>query len=190
MNKAVIFDYISQLDAEMKSMLESNPFRDLIVAEILNSATVIIRELDRSSFDDEETARKMIRMRIEKFYEPRNITKVVSRYWNDELRYGLTHVNPTKENLLKFRSSVDITKAEVIEQKHALMHCVEQYKFHLPTTISKNTMATKTNWIYIGLALLGLILVFLYVLNGRYIRVDDEVIFDKWTQKSTYIVPQ
>lgn len=40
----------------------------------------------------------------------------------------------------------------------------------------------KDNWFKIVLLIILLVIGYLFALNGRYIKVDDEYYFDKWTK--------
>lgn len=184
MNKGKVFDYISQLEKEMLLILQGHPYKDLVVAEILNSATVDIREISTSNFSDGMTAKNMVSMQIKQFYEPKNISKVVMKYWNDQLTYGFTRVNPTKENLIRFRESVDISKPKVVEQKYALIHCVENFKFvnnSSPMIFSAYPSLRIVAKVLCVLCLF--VLAYLFALNGRYHYFSSGVAIDKWTHK-------
>lgn len=166
------------MEENFKVILKTYPFRDLITNEILNSSIIAIRELNNSSFGDLDTAKNMVRMQINSFFEPKSIQRVVNKYWNDSVTYGFTMVNPTKENLLKFRQAVDTSIPSVVEVKHSLMNSIERFK---PQNKSHETIQI-TQMIKVLLFVFALIVVFLFALNGRYMSVETGYYFDKWTK--------
>lgn len=184
MNKSVVFDYISQMNKPFNLILKGYPFSDLITNEILNASLIAIRELDNSSFDDLETAKRMVRMQINSFFEPKNIQKVVNTYWNDNVTYGFTRVNPTKENLLKFRQAVDLNIPSVVEIKHSLMSAIDKFE---PSSVL-NSKAGQYKFlqkyaIRVLVAIVFLVFAYLFALNGRYTHVKGKIFFDKWERQ-------
>lgn len=179
MNKPTVFDYISQMEENFKVILKTYPFRDLITNEILNSSIIAIRELDNSSFGDLDTAKNMVRMQINSFFEPKSIQRVINKYWNDSVTYGFTMVNPTKENLLKFRQAVDTSIPAVVEVKHSLMNSIERFK---PRNKPHRSIQI-TQTIKVSFFVFVLIVAFLFALNGRYSHVGGLLYFDKWTKE-------
>lgn len=47
------------------------------------------------------------------------------------------------------------------------------------------TLTART--IKVSLAVFALIVAYLYALNGRYIHVEDDVFFDKWTETMLFV---
>lgn len=190
MKKAIVFDYISQMNNPFKLILKGYPFSDLITNEILNASLISIRELDNSSFDDLETAKRMVRMQINSFFEPKNIQRVVNTYWNDNVTYGFTRVNPTKENLLKFRQAVDLNIPSVVEIKHSLMNAID--KFEPRRELNSKTEQNKSVQKYTIKALVAiaiLVFAYLFALNGRYSHAEKALYFDKWTKQALIFNP-
>lgn len=132
----------------------------------------------------------MVRMQIENFFKPKNISLVVDKYWNERLIYGFTRVNPTKDNLIRFRSVVDITKPSVLEIKYTMLNAVQNADLsRVQRDIDLNRQSNKIpKWI-IASVIVGLVAIFmvlfLFATNSRYIKTGDCVVFDKW--KSEYI---
>lgn len=182
MKKFIIFDYISQMEKTFNFILKDYPFSDLITNEILNASIIAIREIDNSSFDDLETAKRMVRMQIDSFFATKNIQRVVNTYWNDNITYGFTRINPTKENLLKFRQSVDLNTPSVVEIKYSLMNAIDKFEPSENIKKAKTNKAILTYAIKSLVAIAILFLAYLFALNGRYSHVGD-VIIDKWSKK-------
>ena len=181
MNKSIVFDYISQMNKPFNLILKGYPFSDLITNEILNASIIAIRELDNSSFDDLETAKRMVRMQINSFFEPKNIQKVVNTYWNDNVTYGFTRVNPTKENLLKFRQAVDLSIPSVVEIKHSLMNAIDKFEPNrIPISKAEQHKVIQKYAFKVLVAIVILVFAYLFALNGRYSKVGDNFYFDKW----------
>ncbi len=190
MNKSVVFDYISQMNKPFNLILKDYPFSDLITNEILNASLIAIRELDNSSFDDLETAKRMVRMQINSFFEPKNIQRVVNTYWNDNVTYGFTRVNPTKENLLKFRQAVDLNIPSVVEIKHSLMNAIDKFEPSrvLNSKVGQNKFLQKYA-IKVLVTIVILVFAYLFALNGRYSHAEQAVYFDKWTKQALIFNP-
>lgn len=190
MKKAIVFDYISQMNNPFKLILKGYPFSDLITNEILNASLIAIRELDNSSFDDLETAKRMVRMQINSFFEPKNIQRVVNTYWNDNVTYGFTRVNPTKENLLKFRQAVDLNIPSVVEIKHSLMNAIDKFEpSEMPIQKIGTNKAIQKYVIKALVAIAIFVLAFLFAINGRYSHTGESLYFDKWTNKALIFNP-
>lgn len=49
----------------------------------------------------------------------------------------------------------------------------------------RRTLTART--IKVSLAVFALIVAYLYALNGRYIHVEDDVFFDKWTETMLFV---
>ncbi len=190
MDKAAIYSHINLLRLRINEILVDYPFKELICSEIINASIIAIGEIDNSGFDDKETAKRMVRMQIENFFKPKNISLVVDKYWNERLIYGFTRVNPTKDNLIRFRSAVDTTKPSVLEIKYSMLNTVQNAELPIKqynsiTTRQKNKLST---WMIVGIASAFITIVsvlFLFALNSRYVKTGDCVVFDKW--KSEYI---
>lgn len=45
----------------------------------------------------------------------------------------------------------------------------------------------KDNWFKIALLILLLVIGYLFALNGRYIKADEDLYFDKWTKTLLWI---
>ena len=125
MDKAVIYSNLNSLRNTLQSVLHNHPFQDIITNEIINSSIINLGEIDNSSFNDDETSKRMVQMQIENFFKPKNISLVVDKYWNERLNYGFSSISPTKENLIRFRSAVDITNGQVAEMKSAMLNAVQ-----------------------------------------------------------------
>jgi hypothetical protein len=190
MNKAAIYSHINLLRLRINEILFNYPFKELICNEIINASIIAIGEVDNSGFDDRETAKKMVRMQIENFFKPKNISLVVDKYWNERLIYGFTRINPTKDNLIRFRSVVDITKPSVLEIKYTMLNAVQNADLsRVQLDIDLNRQSNKIpKWI-IASVIVGFVAIFmvlfLFATNSRYIKTGDCVVFDKW--KSEYI---
>lgn len=186
MTKSIIFDQISQMENSFSSILKEYPFKDLIINEILNSSIIAIRELDKSSFNDLDTSKRMVRMQIKKFFEPKNVQKLVNKYWNDGAIQGFTYINSTKENLLKFRQNVDINNPKVIEIMNRLMNMIDEFVPKIQSSEVKSTFKYSA-MIKVSIVLLGIVLAFMLYLNAlnhRYKYIDDyEQMFDNWSGK-------
>lgn len=139
MDKAIIYSHINLLRLRINEILIDYPFKELICNEIINASIIAIGEIDKSSFDDKETAKGMVRMQIENFFKPQNISLVVDKYWNERLIYGFSRVNPTKDNLIRFRSAVDTSKPSVLEIKYSMLNAVQNAELPISQYNSKHS---------------------------------------------------
>lgn len=191
MNKVIIYQYLSELEKDLKLLISNNRFKELIIAEIINESFIQIHELDSSSKSDEETAKGIVAMNIQAFYKPEHLTKVEDKYWNWEnrIQYGFRgRIMATHDNLIRFRMSVDCTKRQVAEEKNAMLHAVRNFSFkNKPSNtrnINRHLIVVFVGIVLFALALLG---IYSYSISNRYQRINAETVFDNWTGKSIYI---
>ena len=194
MNKSLIYTFICELEQDLKKLLSNNRFSDLILCEIINDAIITMHEVDNSSKSDEDTAKGFVILSIERFYTPKYLQAVEDKYWNwdERLHHGFRgRILPTPDNLLRFRMSVDTTRKEVDMEKKAMLHAVSTHDFK--SKIRKYGNIKLNNYkimISIAVFLLIAISIGFYALNNRYLRMDEEFVFDKWTGKNIYVFEQ
>ena len=188
MNKPLIYQYIAELEKDLKSLISNNRFNELILAEIINESLIQIYEAGNSSLSDEETAKGTVALNIQSFYKPEHLTKVEDKYWNwdKRLQYGFRgRVMGTPDNLIRFRMSVDCTRKEIAEEKDAMLHAVRNFSFKDKPTRKTNVKIPLAS-IIIGITLVVLVVIgiYSYSISNRYQRINAEVVFDNWTGKS------
>ena len=194
MNKSLIYTFICELEQDLKKLLANNRFSDLILCEIINDAIITMHEVDNSSKSDEDTAKGFVILSIERFYTPKYLQAVEDKYWNwdERLHHGFRgRILPTPDNLLRFRMSVDTTRKEVDMEKKTMLHAVSTHDFK--SKIRKYGNIKLNNYkimISIAVFLLIAISIGFYALNNRYLRMDEEFVFDKWTGKNIYVFEQ
>lgn len=194
MNKSLIYTFICELEQELKELLSNNRFSELILCEIINDAIITMHEVGNSSKSDEETAKGFVILSIERFYTPKYLQAVEDKYWNwdKRLHHGFRgRILPTPDNLLRFRMSVDTTRKEVDMEKKAMLHAVSTHDFK--SKIRKyGNIKFNIYKIIISIAafLLIAISIVFYALNNRYLRMDEEIVFDKWTGKNINVFEQ
>ena len=153
-------------------------------------AIIMMHEVDDSSESDEETAKGLVAMSIQSFYEPKHLQKVENKYWHWEeyLHYGFRgRVMATPDNLMRFRTAVDTTRKEVQEEINAMLHAVRNISFIPKSKYRKNKyLSVSTSWKLIVL-ICALISAFLYAYQRRYMRMGDDAVMDTW--KGTLLVP-
>lgn len=194
MNKSHIYTFICELEQELKELLSNNRFSELILCEVINDAIITMHEVDNSSKSDEDTAKGFVVLSIERFYTPKYLQAVEDKYWNwdKRLHHGFRgRILPTPDNLLRFRMSVDTTRKEVDMEKKAMLHAVSTHDFkskiHKYGNIQLNIYKIM---ISITVFLLIAISIVFYALNNRYLRMDEEIVFDKWTGKNINVFEQ
>lgn len=188
MNKPLIYQYISELEKNLKPLISNNRFNELILAEIINESIIQTYEIENSSQSDEETAKGIVAMNIQSFYTPEHLTKVEDKYWNwnTRLQYGFRgRVMATPDNLIRFRMSVDCTRKEVAEEKDAMLHSVRNFTFN-SKPINKSGISFPLGAVLAGIILIALVSVgiYSYSISNRYQRINEDTVFDNWTGKS------
>jgi hypothetical protein len=187
MNKPFIFQYIAELEQDLKKLISNNRFSELIIAEIINESIIQAYEMGNSSLSDEETAKGIVAMNIQYFYKPEHLAKVEDKYWNwdNRLQYGFRgRIMTTPDNLIRFRMSVDSTRKEVAEEKDAMLHAVRNFTFRIKPKRERNAkslIAILAGFMLIVLASIG---IYSYSISNRYQRINADTVFDKWTGKS------
>lgn len=192
MNKCLIFQYISELERDLKLLISNNRFNELILAEIINESLIQVYEMGNSSLSDEETAKGIVAMNIQSFYTAKSIVNVEDKYWNWDKRvqYGFRgRIIATPDNLLRFRMAVDCTRKEIAQERDAMLHAVKNFTF-------KNKPAIKRRWgVYWIAGIVGVILVALmaigiysYSISNRYQRINARIVFDNWTGRSIDVI--
>ena len=194
MNKSLIYTFICELEQDLKKLLSNNRFSDIILCEIINDAIITMHEVDNSSKSDEDTAKGFVVLSIERFYTPKYLQAVEDKYWNwdKHLHYGFRgRILPTPDNLLRFRMSVDTTRKEVDMEKKAMLHAVNTHDFK---NKSRKFGNIKLNIYKIIISIAAFLLIAIsivfYALNNRYLRMDEEIVFDKWTGKNINVFEQ
>ena len=194
MNKSLIYTFICELEQDLKKLLSNNRFSDIILCEIINDAIITMHEVDNSSKSDEDTAKGFVVLGIERFYTPKYLQAVEDKYWNwdKRLHYGFRgRILPTPDNLLRFRMSVDTTRKEVDMEKKAMLHAVNTHDFK---NKSRKFGNIKLNIYKIIISIAAFLLIAIsivfYALNNRYLRMDEEIVFDKWTGKNINVFEQ
>lgn len=194
MNKSLIYTFICELEQDLKKLLSNNRFSDIILCEIINDAIITMHEVDNSSKSDEDTAKGFVVLSIERFYTPKYLQAVEDKYWNwdKRLHYGFRgRILPTPDNLLRFRMSVDTTRKEVDMEKKAMLHAVNTHDFK---NKSRKFGNIKLNIYKIIISIAAFLLIAIsivfYALNNRYLRMDEEIVFDKWTGKNINVFEQ
>lgn len=194
MDKSRIYSCICELEQNLKELLSNNRFSELIVCEIINDAIITMHECDSSSFSDEETAKGVVSMSINSFYEPKHLLKVEDKYWNwdKHLHYGFRgRIMATPDNLIRFRMAVDTTRKGVDMEKKAMLHAVNTHNFKNKSRKHRNIKLNNYQFIIsIAVFLLITISIVFYALNNRYLRMDEEIVFDKWTGKNINVFEQ
>lgn len=194
MNKSHIYTFICELEQELKELLSNNRFSELILCEVINDAIITMHEVDNSSKSDEDTAKGFVVLSIERFYSPKYLQAVEDKYWNwdKRLHHGFRgRILPTPDNLLRFRMSVDTTRKEVDMEKKAMLHAVSTHDFKSKIRKYGNIKPNIYKIIIsIAIFLLIAINIVFYALNNRYLRMDEEIVFDKWTGKNINVFEQ
>ena len=194
MNKSLIYTFICELEQELKELLSNNRFSELILCEIINDAIITMHEVGNSSKSDEDTAKGFVILSIERFYTPKYLQAVEDKYWNwdKRLHHGFRgRILPTPDNLLRFRMSVDTTRKEVDMEKKAMLHAVSTHDFKSKIRKYGNIKLNIYKIIIsVAVFLLIAISIVFYALNNRYLRMDEEIVFDKWTGKNINVVEQ
>lgn len=194
MNKSLIYTFICELEQDLKKLLSNNRFSELILCEIINDAIITMHEVDNSSKSDEDTAKGFVILSIERFYTPKYLQAVEDKYWNwdKRLHHGFRgRILPTPDNLLRFRMSVDTTRKEVDMEKKAMLHAVSTHDFKSKIRKYGNIKLNIYKIIIsIAVFLLIAINIVFYALNNRYLRMDEEIVFDKWTGKNINVFEQ
>lgn len=156
MNKQQIYSYVCEIEADLKDLIQNNRFSELIVSEIINESIIEVHEIDNSSMSDEETARGIVALNIESFYNPKHLLKVEDKYWHwdERLQYGFRgRIMATPDNLMRFRMAVDTTRKEVKEEMNAMLHAVRNASFNSKTKCRKSKcVSVPTAWRLIILA--------------------------------------
>lgn len=183
MNKQQIYSYVCEIEADLKDLIQNNRFSELIVSEIINESIIEVHEIDNSSMSDEETARGIVALNIESFYNPKHLLKVEDKYWHwdERLQYGFRgRIMATPDNLMRFRMAVDTTRKEVKEEMNAMLHAVRNASFNSKTKCRKSKCVyVPTAWRLIILACF-FIYAFLYAYQHRYMCVGSGAIMDTW----------
>ena len=183
MNKQQIYSYVCEIEADLKDLIQNNRFSELIVSEIINESIIEVHEIDNSSMSDEETARGIVALNIESFYNPKHLLKVEDKYWHwdERLQYGFRgRIMATPDNLMRFRMAVDTTRKEVKEEMNAMLHAVRNASFNSKTKCRKSKcVSVPTAWRLIILACF-FIYAFLYAYQHRYMCVGSGAIMDTW----------
>lgn len=194
MNKSLIYTFICELEQELKELLSNNRFSELILCEIINDAIITMHEVDNSSKSDEDTAKGFVILSIERFYTPKYLQAVEDKYWNwdKRLHHGFRgRILPAPDNLLRFRMSVDTTRKEVDMEKKAMLHAVSTHDFKSKIRKYGNIKLNIYKIIIsVAVFLLIAISIVFYALNNRYLRMDEEIVFDKWTGKNINVFEQ
>ena len=179
MNKQQIYSYICEIEADLKDLIQNNRFSELIVSEIINESIIEIHEIGNSSMSDEETARGIVALNIESFYNPKHLLKVEDKYWHwdERLQYGFRgRIMATPDNLMRFRMAVDTTRKEVKEEMNAMLHAVRNASFNCRKS---KCVSVPTAWRLIILACV-FIYAFLYAYQHRYMYVGSGAVMDTW----------
>lgn len=188
MDKSIVYSYICELEKELKSVTINNRFSDLIVSEIINSSIIDLHEIDNSSQSDEKTAKGIVSLNIERFYSPKRLVQIEDKFWNWEnrLQYGFRgRILATPENKIRFRTAVDTTRKEVVNECSAMKHVVSNYSFDkLQKQIHAPKLSNFKIWGVIAIVLLLIGGIWIYALNSRYQKMNNEIVFDKWTGNS------
>lgn len=183
MNKQQIYSYVCEIEADLKDLIQNNRFSELIVSEIINESIIEVHEIDNSSMSDEETARGIVALNIESFYNPKHLLKVEDKYWHwdERLQYGFRgRIMATPDNLMRFRMAVDTTRKEVKEEMNAMLHAVRNASFNSKTKCRKSKcVSVPTAWRLIILACV-FIYAFLYAYQHRYMYVGSGAVMDTW----------
>lgn len=191
MNKPLIYQYISELEKELKLLISNNRFNELIIAEIINESIIQVYEIANSSKSDEDTAKGIVSLNIKYFYKAEHLTKVEDKYWNwdNRIQYGFRgRIMATPDNLIRFRMSVDCTRKEVEEEREAMLHAVRNFSFKNKPTKKQGVRFPLIGWIVgIVLILLTSIGIYSYSISHRYQRINVDTVFDNWTGRSIYI---
>lgn len=191
MNKSLIYQYISELEKDLKSLISNNRFNELILAEIINESIIQTYEMGNSSQSDEETAKGIVAMNIQSFYSPGHLTKVEDKYWNwdNRLQYGFRgRVMATPDNLIRFRMSVDCTRKEIAEEKDAMLHAVRNFSFKNRPTNKCVVKRHLAYWfVFAAFFILASAGIYSYSISNRYQRINTKVVFDNWTGESINI---
>lgn len=190
MNKQQIYSYVCEVEADLKSLMQNNRFSELIICEIINDTIIQIHEMNNSSMSDEETAKGIITLNIESFYNPKHLQKVEDKYWHwdERIQYGFRgRIMATPDNLVRFRMAVDTTRKEVKEEINAMLHAVRNISFtSRPKYKRRKYLSVFTGWKLIVL-ICALIYAFIYAYQRRYMRMSDDAVMDTW--KSTLLIP-
>lgn len=188
MNKSLIYQYISELDKDLRLLISNNRFNELIIAEIINESIIQTYEMGNSSQSDEETAKGIVAMNIQSFYSPGHLAKVEDKYWNwdNRLQYGFRgRVMSTPDNLIRFRMSVDCTRKEIAEEKDAMLHAVRNFSFkNKPISTPRFGFSLVSKLFAIILIILASVGIYSYSISNRYQRINASTVFDNWTGKS------
>lgn len=183
MNKQQIYSYICEIEADLKDLIQNNRFSELIISEIINESIIEVHEIGNSSMSDEETARGVVALNIESFYNPKHLLKVEDKYWHwdERLQYGFRgRIMATPDNLMRFRMAVDTTRKEVKEEMNAMLHAVKNASFNPKTKCRKSkSVSVPTAWRLIILACV-FIYAFLYAYQHRYMYVGSGAVMDTW----------
>lgn len=179
-DKSTVYFYISQIGDVLDATLCKFLFKKLYESEIINEALVCAREIDDSSFSDEDTAKNMVVMGIDKLYNPKNTQNIIDKYWNKRVIYGFTVVPDNAQAVQKFRQVLDLTNPMNAAQRERLKETVRKAKLRKPTKEIK----IETKW-WLALIFIAVLLVgYLFALNGRYHYIgDSQFAVDKWTNK-------
>ena len=190
MNKQQIYSYICEIEADLKDLIQNNRFSELIICEIINETIIQIHEMGNSSMSDEETAKGVVALNIESFYNPKHLLKIEDKYWHwdERLQYGFRgRIMATPDNLMRFRMAVDTTRKEVKEEMNAMLHAVRNASFNPKTKCrTSKCVSVPTPWRLIILVCV-FIYAFLYAYQHRYMRMGDDAVMDTW--KGTLLVP-
>lgn len=186
MNKQLVFQYIAELEKELLSLISNNRFRELIISEIINESIIVAYELSSSSKSDEETAKGIVAMYIQSFYEPKHLAKVEDKFWNNRLQYGFRgRIMTTPDNLIRFRMSVDCTRKDVSEERAAMLHAVSNYRFeNLSQKHHSTPLFSSRMFLWILFAIIAILSVYAYAASNRFQRINQDIVFDSWTGKS------
>lgn len=187
MNKYLIYQYLSELEKDLKKLISNNRFNELIIAEIINKSLIEAFEIGDSSRSDEDTAKGIVAMNVQSFYTPKHLAKVEDKYWNwdNRLQYGFRgRVMATPDNLIRFRMSVDCTRKEVEEEKNAMLHAVRNFTFRSEPKHERNAKSLFAIIAGLILTLLAAVGIYSYSISNRYQRINAYTVFDNWTGKS------
>ena len=190
MNKQLIYSYVCEIETDLKNLMQNNRFSELIVCEIINEAIIQIHEMNNSSMSDEETARRIVALNIESFYNPKHLLKVEDKYWHwdEHIQYGFRgRIMATPDNLMRFRIAVDTTRKAVKEEINAMLHAIRNISFTPKSKYEENKyLSVSTGWKLIVL-ICALIYAFLYAYQHRYMRMGDDAVMDTWNK--TLLIP-
>jgi hypothetical protein len=184
-DKSAVYYYISQIGDVIDDMLSKFLFKKLFESEIINEALVCAREINDTSFSDEDTAKNLVVMGIDKLYNPKSTQNIIDKYWNKRVVYGFTVVPENAQAVQQFRKTIDLTSPINVAQKERLKDTVRKIKLRKPT----KELKIETKW-WLSLIFIAILVVgYLFALNGRYHYIGgSQFAVDKWT--NTVVIPE